>query len=80
MKMMNCAHKSERKVWRSETDDWGNTYDYFETVTTHFTEDIDVHRYKCTKCKEVFYYSGAAKQHFENGTRFEGIEGLDRRS
>jgi hypothetical protein len=76
-RQMNCTHKSEKKVPIYETDDWGNTYVYYETVITTFTEDIDLHRYRCTKCKGVFYYSGAAKQHFENGVIFEGITGLE---
>lgn len=33
------------------------------TVST--TVDIDLHRYKCTQCGEIRYYSGRARDHFE---------------
>ena len=30
-------------------------------------EDIDIHRYKCTQCGEIGYYSGAAKDYYTKG-------------
>jgi hypothetical protein len=48
----------------------------YTSVEYHTTEDIDVHRYKCTQCDKVYYYSGRAKNHFENGTSYE-IAGLN---
>ena len=29
--------------------------------------DLDLHRYQCTQCKEIMYYSGRAKEQFEEG-------------
>jgi hypothetical protein len=36
-----------------------------ETVST--TRDLDTHRYQCTQCGLVMYYSGRAQAHFERG-------------
>ena len=30
-------------------------------------EDIDIHRYKCTQCGEIGYYSGTAKDYYTKG-------------
>lgn len=30
-------------------------------------EDIDIHRYKCTQCGEIGYYSGAAYDYYTKG-------------
>jgi hypothetical protein len=38
--------------------------------------DIDLHRYKCTQCGLVMYYSGRAREHFEEGKKFDWIKGL----
>lgn len=50
------------------------THEHIEIVETY--DDVDLHRYKCTQCNEIFYYSSSAKDHYENGTRYEGIKGL----
>lgn len=39
-----------------------------ERVNTY--EDIDLHRYKCTQCGEVFYYSARARDFFEQGIEY----------
>lgn len=31
------------------------------------TVDIDLHRYKCTLCSKIMYYSNAARKHYEYG-------------
>lgn len=41
-------------------------------------EDIDLHRFRCTQCGEIFYYSNKSRRHFENGEIFPGIKGLDK--
>ncbi len=46
---------------------------HYEHITEHTTVDIDVHRYKCTQCGAVMYYSGGAKQYYEQGKAFELI-------
>lgn len=38
--------------------------------------DLDLHRYMCSKCGDVGYYSGAAATHFKTGHLFD-VEGLD---
>ena len=40
------------------------------------TNDIDLHRYQCTQCNKMFYYSGRAAEHFEKGKSFN-ISGLE---
>ena len=32
-------------------------------------EDVDLHRYKCTMCGEIGYYSGAAKDYYTKGIK-----------
>jgi hypothetical protein len=32
-------------------------------------KDIDTHRYKCTQCGEIQYYSGAAKDYYTKGIK-----------
>jgi hypothetical protein len=48
----------------------------YETVST--TVDIDLHRYKCTQCDEIMYYSGRARDYHENGVKSPWIKGLDK--
>lgn len=31
------------------------------------TVDIDLHRYKCTQCDEIMYYSNKARKFYEEG-------------
>jgi hypothetical protein len=46
----------------------------YDTVST--TVDIDLHRYKCTQCGEIMYYSGRAREYYEEGKKFDWIQGL----
>ncbi len=32
-------------------------------------KDIDLHRYKCTQCGEIGYYSGAAENYYTKGIK-----------
>lgn len=63
--MSNCTHQDKRQVWIPESGERGD-YEYedghWESVTENYYVDIDTHRYKCTKCGEVFWYSQAAKE------------------
>jgi hypothetical protein len=74
---MSCTHERRTSRW-VEIEDWyhGGTTGEWEYTTEYTTVDIDLHRYKCTQCGEVMYYSGRAKQHFEEGTKFDWIKGL----
>jgi hypothetical protein len=40
------------------------------------TNDIDLHRYQCVTCGKILYYSEKARDHFENGTKYN-IKGLE---
>jgi hypothetical protein len=73
---MDCKHQRI-------TDRW-ITRDYFgeeipgewECTTENTTVDIDLHRYKCTQCGEIMYYSGRAREYYEEGKKFDWIQGL----
>lgn len=73
---MNCTHMDGRWV-SGGADDWngGNLPDEYVTYWT--TEDIDAHRYRCTRCRKVMYYSGAARDYHEKGVKSH-VDGLDR--
>ena len=75
---MTCTHSRETSRW-VETDSWyedsGATGEWvYSTEST--TVDLDLHRYQCTQCKEIFYYSGRAKDYYENGVESPWIKGL----
>lgn len=63
---MSCNHKTG--YWKNveSYNDWtGETESTSEFVEDSLYVDIDLHRYKCTRCHEVGYYSGRAKLAFE---------------
>jgi hypothetical protein len=72
---MNCSHSIDTSHYiPPHTDDWG--YDVagrWEYGTKNTYEDMDTHRYRCTRCKEVFYYSNRAKEYYEQGIQHEGL-------
>lgn len=71
---MTCTHKIERERWIQEENRYtGDIDEYWETTVEYTTEDIDTHRYKCTQCGKIMYYSGAAKEYYENGTDTKGL-------
>jgi hypothetical protein len=74
---MKCNHQRTRDRW-VETEDWyhGGTTGEWEYTTEYTTVDIDLHRYKCTQCNEIMYYSGRAREYYEEGKTFEWIKGL----
>jgi hypothetical protein len=65
---MICNHTRQTCCWVGE-DYWSEDgsschtgrWEY-DSVTT--TVDIDLHRYKCTQCGEIMYYSSRAREHF----------------
>ena len=75
---MSCNHTREVSEWIPEFEnDWGYTEPgHWHYSTQSSTVDIDLHRYKCTICGEVMYYSSRARDHFENGTKYDWIKGL----
>jgi hypothetical protein len=73
---MSCNHQRRTERWVTQ-DYFGEEIEgewQYDTVST--TVDIDLHRYKCTMCNEVMYYSGRARQYYEEGVKFDWIEGL----
>jgi hypothetical protein len=70
---MNCTHSRTKETWVT-TDYWGEETEgkwQYETIST--TVDLDLHRYKCTRCGTVMYYSGAAKEYYETGVDRKGL-------
>jgi len=50
--------------WVEEEDE--DEWEPESSVST--TVDIDLHRYRCTQCNMVMYYSERARKHYERGT------------
>jgi hypothetical protein len=74
----NCDHTETRAVYRETYNDWtGETEGNWETEKISLVSDIDLHRFQCTRCKMIGYYSSAARSYFEDGKRTPGIEGLE---
>ena len=70
---MNCSHTKTKQTWIT-TDYWGEeTEGKWELETVDTTVDTDLHRYKCTQCNKVMYYSSAAKEYFESDVDRKGI-------
>ncbi|MGF6440739.1 hypothetical protein [Paraburkholderia youngii] len=46
-----------------------------ENRSESFDEDIDTHRFRCSKCGRIGYYSEAARRFFEKGIKSSGING-----
>ena len=79
---MNCRHEKTISRWVG-TEYWGDdgsschSGDWeHDTVSTII--DLDTHRYQCTQCNEIMYYSGRAQEYHEQGRKFDGIKGLDK--
>ena len=75
---MACNHQKETSRW-VEDDDWYENCTatgHWEYFTDQTYEDIDLHRYRCTQCGEVFYYSGRARDFYEQGIKSPWITGL----
>ena len=76
---MSCSHTKEEGGWMREYDEetgeprkvWG-----IRTVSAYY--DLDLHRYKCSMCGEIGYYSGAARAYHEDGVKsnIKGLGGL----
>jgi extradiol dioxygenase family protein len=74
---MSCNHQRETSRWVT-VDYFGEEIDgEWEYTTESTTVDIDLHRYKCTMCNEVMYYSGRARDYYEKGIKSDWITGLN---
>lgn len=75
----NCTHT--RTAWVNHPyEDWtnGEMIDDYVQETVYTVRDIDLHRYQCYNCNKIMYYSGAAREYYEEGKITPGIRGLDR--
>lgn len=75
----NCKHEREVSQYVEE-ENWysGEVEGRWEYTTKSACVDIDLHRYKCTMCNEVMYYSGRARDYYEKGIKSDWITGLDK--
>lgn len=70
---MNCSHSRTKQTWATTNCFGEETEGEWESETVSTTVDLDLHRYKCTQCGEVMYYSGAAKEYYETGVDRKGL-------
>lgn len=74
---MSCTHtKWENRSTEYEHPWTGEIITENDQVEVSTCEDVDLHRYACTKCGEMFYYSGAARRFYEDGIKSPYINGL----
>jgi hypothetical protein len=73
---MSCTHTRTKQTWVTTNYFGEETEGEWEYETISTTVDIDLHRYKCTQCGSVMYYSGRAREYYEEGKKFDWIEGL----
>lgn len=67
---MSCSHTRSRYETTRVYNSWtGEDETETKFITEDTVRDIDTHRYECTQCKRVFYYSSAAKDFYEKGIK-----------
>lgn len=67
-----CAHSKDVRSLQIVSHNWDGEAEYeYMTETVNTYEDVDLHRYQCTQCKKMFYYSERARQFFEQGIENE---------
>jgi hypothetical protein len=75
---VTCDHTERRTVYVEWEDDWtGEQCSEWQTEVICLQDDIDLHRFKCRRCGEIGYYSGAARRFYEGGVKSPGIKGLE---
>lgn len=76
--MNKCTHWERTECFELVYDDYtGESEHQWVTREECLQVDIDIHRFKCTACGEIGYYSGAARRFYEEGERSPGIKGLE---
>lgn len=72
-----CDHRVY--FWETRSyEDWNGDIQEDQVYESEMTyEDMDLHRYRCTQCGQIFYYSQAAKEYYEDGIK-TNIQGLDK--
>lgn len=79
---MKCSHTRRKEIlvtksrWCPYLEDMIDVEEY-ETFEESTEEDIDLHRYKCTLCGKIGYYSNAAANFYKKGITSPGIKGLE---
>ncbi|BCG50153.1 hypothetical protein [Ralstonia phage RP13] len=74
---MECTHSAKKTVTSTFIHPIIGDEEVETNVINEFTyEDISLHRFKCTQCNKVFYYSEAARKYYEEGIK-SNILGLD---
>lgn len=76
LKSKNCSHTIFEDYQNYEYDDNDNKIYFWETRQVSACVDIDLHRYKCSMCGEIGYYSSAARDFYEKGIK-SNIRGLE---
>ena len=75
--MTECTHQKTETKWVETEDYWtGEVEGNWETTTTSCDEDISLHKFKCSLCGRIGYYSGAARDYYEKGISSPYIRGL----
>jgi transposase len=66
---MSCTHQVDeyKSVYKYDDCETGQPIYEDEWTSRWTTVDLDTHRYKCTQCGKVMYYSGSAKAFYEKG-------------
>jgi hypothetical protein len=73
-----CDHYERREFYdQRENERTGALEGEWKTEEKSLMVDIDLHRFQCSRCKQIGYYSGAAKAYYEEGKRAPGIQGLE---
>lgn len=72
-KRLMCTHEIVTQKYEEVFDYYGESTNEHEWVTTRTStcEDIDLHRFHCTQCKQVMYYSARAADFYERGIKSE---------
>ena len=65
--MTDCNHIKIEHRYVTFYDDWEGEYrSEWQTTEIYTTVDLDTHRYQCTQCKKIMYYSSAAMAYYED--------------
>ena len=66
----SCKHQTLVEIKTTTYNVYVGEYETdYEWVWKSTEEDIDLHRYKCTICGEIGYYSGAAENYYTKGIK-----------
>lgn len=73
---MSCNHTETKREWVKVFDWDEGEREELQTIETSTCVDIDLHRFKCTRCGEIGYYSGAARRFYEGGATKDDLSRL----